>query len=152
MQARITRIAPRHAFHRTSKPSNPYELPFHSTPIYLNIYISSPAHTSPTSNLARNNLGLPRRNLGNHSVIRLIRAPRLGRVHAVLAQLPRALHRLQDLVLGRGLVDRVGDPGVPSGLDVGTVGGGGGQLMSPAMGEGVSGEIGRTYGSQSLFL
>mgnify|MGYP001598423684 CR=1 FL=1 len=93
----------------------------HSIPIYLNIYIPQPPIRS--SHLARNNLRLPRRHLGNHSVIRLIRAPRLRRVHAVLAQLPRTLHRLKDLVLGRWLVDRVGDPGVPSGLDLGPVGG-----------------------------
>jgi hypothetical protein len=37
----------------------------------------------------------------------------------MLAQLPRALHRLQDLVLGRWLVDHVGDPRVPSGLELG---------------------------------
>lgn len=96
---------------------------FLSIPIYLNsIYTSSPLppYCLPAY-LARNNLRLPRRYLRHHSVIRLIRAPRLSGVHAVLAQLPWALHRLQDLVLGRWLVDRVGDPGVPSGLDLGTI-------------------------------
>ena len=64
------------------------------------------------------NNSIPRTDLWLHGVVWLICSSRERWVWTVLLQLPWTLSHLQDLVLGRWLVDHVGHPGVPSWLDV----------------------------------
>lgn len=78
-------------------------------------------HFIPLMYLSLTTLGnnsIPSTDLWLHSVVWLICSSRECWVWTVLLQLPWTLSHLQDLVLGRWLVDHVGHPGVPSWLDV----------------------------------
>jgi len=103
----------------------------HSAFIPLNMYTQSvssllPIHPSSLPNhLSRRSRRLPGADLALDGAVRPVGAAAEGRVRAVLGQLPGAQARLHQLVVRRRRVDHVGDPGVPAGLDVRAVGGGG---------------------------
>lgn len=59
---------------------------------------------------------------GDKRAVRLEGAPRAGVVGDGAVLVPWPVLRLQEGVLGGGLVDEVGDPGVPAGADLGAAG------------------------------